>query len=278
VDDLLELWNGVSAVGGECIRAALISITSDIPAMRKVTQFLGHKADFGCPRCKFQAEREPGTTGASGRMSYFTPQSIECRTHDEVVAQAVEYSNSTSKSAAAAVAQKNGVRCSELLRLPYFDIVKMSITDPMHTFLLGLVKHETEMNLKMLTSSKMQEFIRRVKSVRIPYDIGRLPTNIFDESEGAGAITADQWKIYITCYAQPCMYKLLPGDAYKCLVMLAEIVKLVIAPVFTDEKILTLYRSEAYMHTRAYDYPPSPTAGCYIITINSSAGCMESGK
>lgn len=96
----------------------------------------------------------------------------------------------------------------------------------------------------MLSSSKMREFIRRVKSVRIPYDIGRLPTNIFDTSEVAGTITADQWKIYITCYAQPSMYKLLPGEAYKCLVMLAEIVKLVIAPVFTDENISTLYRSE----------------------------------
>lgn len=120
VDDLLELWNGVQLVEGECMRAALICITSDIPAMRKVTQFLGHKADFGCPRCKFQAEREPGTTGASGRMSYFTPQNVECRTHDEVVAQAAEYRNAASKSAAASVAQKNGVRSSRVVTFALF--------------------------------------------------------------------------------------------------------------------------------------------------------------
>ena len=45
--------------------------------------------------------------------------------------------------------------------------------------------------------------------MRMSYDIGRLPTNIFDDGECIGGITADQWKIYITLYTQACMYKLL---------------------------------------------------------------------
>ena len=248
VDDLLELFNGIPLIGGDgsFLRAALICITSDLPAMRKVTQFLGHKADLGCSRCKFKAEREPGTTGASGRMSYFTSKSASCdaRTHEQVLEQAREYKYATSKSAASIVAQNNGVRYSELLRLPYFDIVRMSFTDPMHTLFLGMVKHETNLNLKMLTCSKRQELIRRIKSVRMPYDIGRLPTNIFDDGECIGGITADQWKIYITLYAQACMYKLLPDRAYKCLVILAKIARLIVSPIFTDEDISTLHRSD----------------------------------
>ena len=47
------------------MRAALLSVASDLPAIRKITQFLGHKADLGCTRCKFRAEREAGTVGAS---------------------------------------------------------------------------------------------------------------------------------------------------------------------------------------------------------------------
>ena len=43
---------------GRNIKAALLGISADMPAMKKVTQFLGHKVDYGCSRCLFQAERE----------------------------------------------------------------------------------------------------------------------------------------------------------------------------------------------------------------------------
>ena len=69
VDDLLNLWNGIplnNCEGTPTMRAALLAVTADLPALRKITQFLGHKADLGCSRCKFQAQREPGTVGASG--------------------------------------------------------------------------------------------------------------------------------------------------------------------------------------------------------------------
>ena len=223
------------------MRAALLCVTSDLPALRKITQFLGHKADLGCTRCKFHAEREPGTRGASGRMSYYTGSNTVARNHSETVAQANEHRLATSKSAATIVAQKNGVRYSELVRLPYFNIVRMATTDPMHTFLLGMVKNETKLNLQLLISSQYEVFLKRVKSVRMPYDIGRLPTNAFDVNEGKG-MTADQWKTYITCYARPCLYKLLPLRAYKSLVLLSEVVSIIVSPCFTDDTISSLYR------------------------------------
>ncbi len=69
------------------------------------------------------------------------------------------------------ITQRNGVRYSQLLRLPYFDLVRMSTVDPMHTFLLGMVKRETELNVSSLSSSDKCEFLRRLKSIT-PYDIG----------------------------------------------------------------------------------------------------------
>ena len=220
-----------------------MAVTTDLPALRKVTQFLGHKADLGCSRCKFSAEREKGARGARGRMSYYTSSRCTDRTHDEVVLQAQEYREAETKLRAAEIAQKNGVRYSELMRLEYFDIVRMSATDPMHTFLLGLVKRETELNLRLLSDSGREEFIRRVKSIRVPYDAGRLPTNVFDSGETVSSgITAAQWKIFIVTYARSCFYNLLPTDNYKCLVLLSEIVTLVCSPVFDDEMIAKLYR------------------------------------
>ena len=242
--DLLKLWDGVPLFDGSsrCLRAALLCVTSDLPALRKITQFLGHKADLGCSKCMFRGEREPGTAGASGRMSYFTSGNFQERSHNEVVEQGREYQSATTKSRAANIAQKNGVRFSVLLKLPYFDIVRFSVTDPMHTFLLGMVRRETELNIRYLSSTQRVEFIRRVKNVKIPYDVGRLPSNIFDSGDELNGITADQWKTYIITYARPCLYKLLTGRPYKCLVLLSEIITLMVSPVFDDEMLLTLYR------------------------------------
>lgn len=186
VDDLIRLWGpGLPLLQGSTqpVRAALLAVAADLPAVRKVTQFLSHKANFGCSRCKYQAEREPGS-GACGRMSYFTPASSESRSHEEVVSQAEEFRAATSKADAASIATKNGVRYSELVRLPYFDLIRMVSVDPMHTFMLGMVKRETALNLGMLTPTSKHEFLRRLKSIKLPYDVGRLPTNIFDVDGG----------------------------------------------------------------------------------------------
>ena len=50
VDDLITLWNGVPLHSGSdmVIKGALIMISCDIPAARKVCQFLGRKANKGC--------------------------------------------------------------------------------------------------------------------------------------------------------------------------------------------------------------------------------------
>ena len=62
-----------------------------MPALRKVTQFLGNKADLGCSYCKFKTEREPGTTDASGKISYLTSTMASKQTMTEVLAQANDY-------------------------------------------------------------------------------------------------------------------------------------------------------------------------------------------
>ena len=245
------------------VRAALLAVATDLPALRKITQFLGHKADFGCHMCKIRALREPGTIGASGRMSYYTPSSCERRQDEEVRQQANEFRQARSKKEAGLIAQRNGVRYTELVRLPYFDTVRMSCVDPMHTFLLGMVRRETELNLAMLSPTKKNEFLRRMKLLKLPYDIGRLPTNIFDGSDSLGHVTAQQWKNYVIIFARPCMFKLLPDDAYKSLVLLSQIVSLVASPIFTLDDVASLYRHLHDHHSIFYK-----VYGKWAVTIN----------
>lgn len=95
--------------------------------------------------------------------------------------------------AAREIQKRNGVRYSELVPLPYFDIVRMLITDPMHIFLLGMVQNEVKLCLKSLLDDKPAEFNRRRKGIRMPYDLGRLPTGI-KNTDGLAGLTAQQWK------------------------------------------------------------------------------------
>ena len=55
IDELKQLWQGVIMQSASdtlvVVRAALICMTCDIPASRKVSGFLGHNALRGCSRC-----------------------------------------------------------------------------------------------------------------------------------------------------------------------------------------------------------------------------------
>ena len=137
-----------------------------MPAMEKVAQFLGHKADYGCSKCLFQAEREESSQGASGKMSYLTSSMHALpRNREQVLAQCIEYQQAKSKSEALDIQKKNGVCNSELIRLPYFDIIRMSITDPMHTILLGLVHYVTKLCLSSLPNAMLSQFYSRIQRV-----------------------------------------------------------------------------------------------------------------
>ena len=97
---------------GNIVKAAL-GVSADMPALRKVSQILGHKANLGCSRCTFKAEREHDTTGASGKMSFLTLKVAPIRMRDDVLAQAEEYQKSSSKVQAKIIQKNNGVRYAQ---------------------------------------------------------------------------------------------------------------------------------------------------------------------
>lgn len=134
----------------------------------------------------------------------------------------------------------------------------------MHTFLLGMVKRETELNMTQLSPGQKKEFLRRLKSLKLPHDLGRLPSNIFDGDSGViSSCTAQQWKNYAIVFARPCLYKLLSDDAYKCLVALCRIVALISLPALSMDDITTLYRLLHEHHSLF-----NKVYGKWAITIN----------
>ena len=238
IDDLLKLWRGIEIEVSDIkerinCRAILLCISSDLPALRKVTQFLGHRAIKGCNKCLFSAEREKDSDGQlTGRIYFSNNQTFLKRNIITVLKQSAEYKLAKSESAANARAKKHGLRYSELHRLPYFDIVEMCAEDPMHALLLGLIKKEATILLQQDTSSdnfkfavplnKRDELRRRIKAIQIPSDCGRIPASLADKASLDG-FTAQQWLLFAIAYARPVFFGLIPSAAYECLKVLCRI-------------------------------------------------------
>ena len=204
---MITLWDGLPYhPDGRNIKAALLGISGNMPAMKKVTQFLGHKADYGCSRCLFQAEREESSRGASGNMSYLTFSMAPPRNRLHSVLSI----NKLNPNQKLLIYKRKMVFVTS-----DFDIIRMSKTDPMHTILLGLVHNEEKL---CLSSPMMSQFYSHIQRVKVPYDIGHIPSNINGKTD-LTSLTADQWK-------NLCTALFIWTNAYKSICFLCEIVKL----------------------------------------------------
>lgn len=121
--------------------------------------------------------------------------------------------------------------------------------DPMHALMLGLIKKEASIHFDDDTNSDTSNFAitqekkeilkKRLKSIKMPSDCGRLPTTILDKASVEGT-TAQQWLLYAKVYARPCLVNLLPLDSYKCMKLLCEITDIISKHMITQDDILTL--------------------------------------
>ncbi|KIJ09290.1 hypothetical protein PAXINDRAFT_87674, partial [Paxillus involutus ATCC 200175] len=136
VDDLLNLYeNGViyhtpGHPQGRKVRVVLLGVICDHPAMCKMCGFADHSHNNApCPKCKvtqedlfsdksLRNEFEP-RTGEEHRQKCFKDKALPTQDDHNTFFQI------------------NGVRWTELARLPYFDLVRHTIIDPMHNLLLG---------------------------------------------------------------------------------------------------------------------------------------------
>ena len=89
--------------------------------------------------------------------------------------------------------KRYGVRYSELLRLPYLDIIEHHVVDPMHHFLLGTAKHVMTIlrDKGGLNGMQLKSIQDKVDRMCIPSKIARIPHKI------ASNFTADQWRNWI---------------------------------------------------------------------------------
>ena len=144
VDELLVLWEGITIDSPSCdlpicIRGALLAVSCDVPATRKVCGFSGPSATMGCSKClkSFTCL----SFGEKLDYSGFDRDAWIPRSMEQHLLAIHELESARTPTEVQQVIKKNGVRYSELLRLPYFDIIRQHVTDAMHNMYLGTAKH-----------------------------------------------------------------------------------------------------------------------------------------
>ena len=115
------------------IRVALALIYSDIPATRKLCGYYGFNALYGCFKCMKQFTK-PSLKEPTD-FSSFQRDNWTCRDLKAHHAKALEARNAKLNAARDKIQSELGIHYSELLRLPYFDIVRCHLIDPMHNLL-----------------------------------------------------------------------------------------------------------------------------------------------
>ncbi|KAI0309474.1 hypothetical protein OF83DRAFT_1158491, partial [Amylostereum chailletii] len=205
IDELIRLYDHGIVVRtplhpeGILVRFVLLGIVCDHPAMCKMGGFADHRHDKApCTKCK--VTRDELYTDDALRGAH--PQR-DGQSHKD---HAQAWRDLDSKAARKKYFDEHGVRWTEFARLRYFDPVRMTVVDPMHNLLLGVVKNQWYScwilggSLRATTATDTKRELAMVHefldSLEVPAWLGRLPLRVGEPA--GGSLGADEYKMLIT--------------------------------------------------------------------------------
>ena len=237
VDDLLDLWHdGITVTTNNeaaTYRAALLCVACDLPAAHKVCGFLSHSSSHSCSKCMqiFPYDNANHKIDYSG-ISLFPP-----RSHSDQKEHGLDALKAKSLSDQEKIEHEYGARFSELMKLPYFDCVRMTVIDPMHNLFTGTAKHITK-NIWLdafsrLSKSQLESIQNVVDSFSVPLSVGRIPHKI---ATNMSSFTADQWKNWILYFSLVALHKIIPDDDFECWKSFVNACSCICSPAISVEK------------------------------------------
>jgi Transposase family tnp2 len=138
VDDLIDFWQpGIYLTrtfqrpNGMLVRCAVVPLVCDLPAARQMSGFAHYTSRHFCSEC-YQ------TLDDINDLNY---ESWEPRTYKNHLAAAETWRDAETLADRENAFKVDGIRWSELLRLPYWDPTKFTAIDSMHAFYLRLLSH-----------------------------------------------------------------------------------------------------------------------------------------
>lgn len=118
--------------------------------------------------------------------------------------------------------RKTGARYSELMRLCYFDCIRMNIIDLLHNLFLGTAKHVVKsiwVKRGTLQSGAFAKIQDTVNDMKVPAAMGRIPRKI---ASNFSSFTADEWKNLTLYFSLVALKDVLPLNHYACWVLFVE--------------------------------------------------------
>ena len=237
VEDFLHLWPGVEMElrGGiiSKVRAALICVSCDSPAVRKVAGFLSHSATKGCYKCL--KTFPTNAFGDKPDFSGFNREEWPLRTHSNSYAAGMEHRHAKTAKARNTIEKAHGIRYTVLSRLPYYDIVRFTVIDPMHNLLLGSAKTFVKFWRKDINLKSLEELQIVVDKFTIPAGVGRIPRKV---ESGFSNFKAEQWKNWMFIYSLVCFKPLLTDMQYLIWVTFVQACSLFCSRAITHNNII----------------------------------------
>ncbi|EGN97905.1 hypothetical protein SERLA73DRAFT_74155 [Serpula lacrymans var. lacrymans S7.3] len=138
VNDLPQLWEHGILLGrtwskpfGRLVRCALGPLICDLPALHKRAGFASYSAEAFCSFCQLPENEITNLNKATWPR----------RSWKDHLRQADDWKNARTQDAREKVFARWGLRWSELLCLPYWDVTKFTVLDAMHNLFLGEFQH-----------------------------------------------------------------------------------------------------------------------------------------
>ena len=137
IDEFLVLWHSGIRLSrtalhstGRLVRAVIIPLICDLPALRKTAGFAGHSSKHFCSFCLLERWN-------INNLSRPWPS----RTWQEHMNIASQWRDAETEAERKAIFDQHGLRWSEMLRLPYWDPTRFAVVDAMHNLFLGALRH-----------------------------------------------------------------------------------------------------------------------------------------
>ncbi|KAF8431526.1 hypothetical protein L210DRAFT_3415850, partial [Boletus edulis BED1] len=180
---------------GRLVRVILVTVVCDKPAAHKIGGFASHSHTYFCTVCWISIP-DKNTPEA------FVQGAFRPRTNEEHRELDERYRDIPTPTARKNFVKEFATWYTQLSRLPYFDIVKQIVIDPMHNLFLGIIEthfHNIWVQNKILRPNhELARLHEMLADFVVPISCGKLPTDI--ETPAGGSLTADQWLLLSTLY------------------------------------------------------------------------------
>jgi hypothetical protein len=142
---------------GHLVRVILVAVVCDKPAAHKIGGFASHSHTNFCTLCwiSIHDKGKPTAFLDEGASSFFlTYFHILCpviafrrRTNEEHCQLGETYRQLSTATARKNFVKEHATRYCQLSRLPYFNLVKQIVIDPMHNLFLGLSSYPPSLTI-----------------------------------------------------------------------------------------------------------------------------------